>query len=657
MRKRGTKTVTSTKENVLVSPDTDTKKDDDAFFVIPSLDVFSRFQSKRDDFEPNWVMMDEETAAGADDATAPQILNAVVNATAKKLKAHMERFGKRRTEETADRAHAASADDDDVTDGGRSDASEALDDSDYAPDDMGAEPSATPPPPSTAEEAEKAEVVDGIEGDYLNFLEKDAQARSLVHNLGDTPIRTFTEEDEKGILLDYFLTAPSATGGGGAPAVQYYAPLWARRRLERLRQEADGAAPPAAVFPFRPADAPRAGAPRCIQYPYNYYQNPTLALHEELLDCVNDYLAPQPEELVVRRYVILKVQRLIQSLFYQKKASSALASAASSEAEEAEDGPPGLPAGAQEVEVRCYGSNDTNLLLTTSDIDLTLCHRAPLFLKRRPGAPVGVDDALQAIAREVAACGFCEDVFPQLILRTRVPLIKFQHKYSLLAVDISINSYDGLSNSAIVKRFLYGEPLTPAAAPLLPGAPMYPEARVLILFLKYYLDARGLHEPFTGGLGSYALTLMVFSFLQQHQFLTEEEAYVQSSGGLPATGKNSTTTTNSNASNSNLGLLLVNFFRYYGMYFNYNKYGISVCNAANSRNHRAYFRRTDGGGHSNASSPVSMGSPTGGGPGFAAQVYIEDPASPPEAPNNAASSLRLFHIIASLFSFSYCALT
>lgn len=40
------------------------------------------------------------------------------------------------------------------------------------------------------------------------------------------------------------------------------------------------------------------------------------------------------------------------------------------------------------------------------------------------------------------------------------------------------------------------------------------------MIIKYFLQQRDMHEPYRGGLGSYATTLLVISFLQHHPIYT-----------------------------------------------------------------------------------------------------------------------------------------
>ncbi|CAK9108118.1 unnamed protein product [Durusdinium trenchii] len=81
----------------------------------------------------------------------------------------------------------------------------------------------------------------------------------------------------------------------------------------------------------------------------------------------------------------------------------------------------------------------------------------------------------------------------------------------------------------------------------------YPQMKPLLLFLKYFLLQRGLHETYTGGMGSYLLCNVVLHFLQRHPSLKNQRYYAGTS----------------------LGHLLFDFLKYYGQDFNYST-GISV---------------------------------------------------------------------------------
>lgn len=84
------------------------------------------------------------------------------------------------------------------------------------------------------------------------------------------------------------------------------------------------------------------------------------------------------------------------------------------------------------------------------------------------------------------------------LTRTQVPIVKYLDAEAGCQVDICFNQTNGPRNSSVVKAFLND----------------YWELRPLVLVLKYFLLQRDLNETYTGGIGSYALVLLVISFLQ-----------------------------------------------------------------------------------------------------------------------------------------------
>ena len=82
-----------------------------------------------------------------------------------------------------------------------------------------------------------------------------------------------------------------------------------------------------------------------------------------------------------------------------------------------------------------------------------------------------------------------------------------------------------------------------------------PPLRPLSFVLKYFMEARALNEPYTGGVGSFMLQLLIVSFLQHR----ERDAFNFRRPSL-----------------YNLGCLLVEFLELYGLDFNYVTTGISV---------------------------------------------------------------------------------
>ena len=125
-----------------------------------------------------------------------------------------------------------------------------------------------------------------------------------------------------------------------------------------------------------------------------------------------------------------------------------------------------------------------------------------------------------------------------MIENTVVPIIKLIDNQTLVHIDISFNTSNGKEAAALVKQYLSS----------------YPQLRQMVIILKYILNCRGLNEVWTGGLGSYALTLLVVNFFQQHPREAAKDK------------------------GENLGTLLLEFFELYGRNFNYEQNGIQVRN-------------------------------------------------------------------------------
>lgn len=175
--------------------------------------------------------------------------------------------------------------------------------------------------------------------------------------------------------------------------------------------------------------------------------------------------------------------------------------------------------------VDVFGSFATGLCLPMSDLDLV----------------VHVDTAYQPlpVLENVLEKRFrCTGL--EAIAKARVPLIKFRDAETSVSVDISFNADNGPRNCAIVRRLLVA----------------HPEARPLILALKYILHSNWLSEVYYGGIGSYGLTLMVVSFIQMRKRARASLA---------------------------LGDLFLGFLQLYGFQFNYELTGISL------RNGGSYF--------------------------------------------------------------------
>ena len=181
-----------------------------------------------------------------------------------------------------------------------------------------------------------------------------------------------------------------------------------------------------------------------------------------------------------------------------------------------------------DAEVYSFGSQDTELYLPQGDIDLVVLSKA-MDSQSREGT-----------LREIASCLRSHKLATniQVIGRAKVPIIKFVCPYGHFHIDISINQANGLQTAHFINRWLQKQPAL----------------RPLIMVVKQFLQQRALSEVFTGGLGSYSVTLMVLSFLQVHPKLQR--------GEMPP--------------EQNLGALLMEFFELYGKNFGYDECAITV---------------------------------------------------------------------------------
>lgn len=127
----------------------------------------------------------------------------------------------------------------------------------------------------------------------------------------------------------------------------------------------------------------------------------------------------------------------------------------------------------------------------------------------------------------------------EVIEKTRIPLVKFTHAPTNISIDVCFNQKTGPQAAALMHQYM--EALSPL--------------RPLAFVLKKYMASRGLNQPYTGGVGSFLLQMMILTFLQHR----ERDAVHKR---MP--------------SSCNLGALLVEFFEFYSTDFNFILTGTSV---------------------------------------------------------------------------------
>lgn len=189
----------------------------------------------------------------------------------------------------------------------------------------------------------------------------------------------------------------------------------------------------------------------------------------------------------------------------------------------------------ENVEPLLFGSQATGLLLPTSDIDLVV------LMKEKDGddGSTGYSAPLHRLEQVLMTEWHSELSSVEVIENTRVPLIKFTHAATQIQVDISFDQANGPEAAKLMKTFLDA----------------LPPLRPLTITIKYFLAARALNQPYTGGVGSHMLQLMIVAFLQNRE---RHAVHFRQ------------------ASHCNLGSLLLEFFELYGIDFNYLTTGVSV---------------------------------------------------------------------------------
>eukprot|EP00056_Hartaetosiga_gracilis_P004280 m.73549 g.73549 ORF g.73549 m.73549 type:complete len:436 (+) comp11774_c0_seq5:67-1374(+) len=222
---------------------------------------------------------------------------------------------------------------------------------------------------------------------------------------------------------------------------------------------------------------------------------PIIALHEEI-KLFTKYMEPTPEEVVLRKQVVDSITKVIHGLW-------------------------------PKCEVCVFGSYKTDLYLPTSDIDMVVHGNwtaLPLNTLAHALERADIPDKMEVIAK------------------ARVPIVKFRDKKSQIHVDISFNQPSGPADAKLIlkwkREFVHAKPL--------------------VLIIKQFLLQRDLNEPFHGGIGSYAIFLLVLSFLQRRPLRVDDKKV-------------------------NLGVLLIEFFELYGLNFNFSRVGIRV------NGHGSYF--------------------------------------------------------------------
>ncbi|CAJ1966674.1 unnamed protein product [Cylindrotheca closterium] len=270
--------------------------------------------------------------------------------------------------------------------------------------------------------------------------------------------------------------------------------------------------------------------------------NHLVALHNEIVGFCR-LMEPREDEMRLRNEVLDRFTKLAKTVFPKSK-------------------------------VQVFGSQATGLCLPSSDIDIAI----QLDPADRTGAPstdptTTNDDGdskngnkaeeksdkerkaeeieamenwdaptgtpLHRLAAALRKHWMPELYYLEVIEKTRVPLVKFKHGPTMIAVDVCFDQESGPQAARLMHQYMDA----------------LPPLRPLTFVLKYFMASRGLNQPYTGGVGSFLLQMMIVSFLQHR-----ERSVMRNRQPLVY----------------NLGGLLIEFFELYGIDFNYVTTGISV---------------------------------------------------------------------------------
>lgn len=231
-------------------------------------------------------------------------------------------------------------------------------------------------------------------------------------------------------------------------------------------------------------------------------------LHKEICDFF-EFVRPYEYEEAVRQDLITRIEKATRQAY--------------------------IP-GANNVEIKCFGSFAAGLYLPTADMDLVAVSPAYLRTGRKSFCQsrkpmFNLSDYLQNAG--IAARGGVT-----VLHKTRVPIIKFSDKNSGIKVDISFENDSGLHANQTFQEW----------------KAQYPDMPVIVVLIKQMLAMRGLNEVFSGGIGGFTIICLVVSMMQ----LMPE---LQSGSMEP---------------NMHYGDLLLNFLDLYGNKFDIRATGITM---------------------------------------------------------------------------------
>ncbi|EDR22717.1 hypothetical protein, conserved [Entamoeba dispar SAW760] len=260
---------------------------------------------------------------------------------------------------------------------------------------------------------------------------------------------------------------------------------------------------------FRELPSPLFGStpPWLMQIPVNH----KISLGSDIIHFIK-FIQLNPSEKDKRKQLIKQVTKVIDSLKIISKNGKPKVSFIS----------PQTPSC-----VTLYGSEKSNLALPFSDIDISLS-----------GEFINVNStiAFQFISDALANACICNEVLSLPL--ARIPLLKMKGIQDEINIDISIDNQNGIETTKLIGRLCHKNSML----------------RPLVILIRYLLHQAGFTSVMNGGLNTFMITLLVYSFLEMYNT-------GNITGGIP---------------DNDIGSVFITFLQHFGYDFNYSKYGISV---------------------------------------------------------------------------------
>lgn len=192
--------------------------------------------------------------------------------------------------------------------------------------------------------------------------------------------------------------------------------------------------------------------------------------------------------------------------------------------------------------VDVFGSYKTGIHLPDADIDVVVMFSDDF-------RPKNVRNDMYKLKGWLEKNNVADNV--EVIRFARVPIVKYIDKRANIPIDVAFDQESGVEGAELVKKWVDTNPAL----------------RPLVMVIRQFLRARNYHEVVKGGIGGYSTICLVYTLLMRHPIFS----------GSPKLAV------------QNLGLLLIEFFDFYG-----NKFQNSVYAIRTTPNFNPFLRRTMG---------------------------------------------------------------